>query len=68
MNRRIDPEQTGPVYWPHIWRTLRVQGACKPVPGWPWSNMRGEWTEDAGYCLDRFSTRAELADQHSDRP
>jgi hypothetical protein len=63
MNRRIDPEAPGVVHWPQIWRSLRTSRKCKAVPGEDWLCSGIEWDVDTGYCLDRFSTNAELAEQ-----
>lgn len=67
MNRRIDPESAGVVHWPHIWRCLRVQSLCMATPGAPWTNAKNEWSDDVGYCLDRYSTLAELAEETARR-
>lgn len=65
VSRRLDPEDSGVIYWPQIWRSLRVVAKCKPVPapsGY-WMHDKIEWDVDTGYCLDRFSTLAELTEE-----
>lgn len=67
MNRRIDPEQLGAVCWPQIWRSLRVSRRCKPVQNGYWMRSKDEWDVDTGYCLDRYSTLAEMTSEDNRR-
>lgn len=62
VNRRIDPESTGPIHWPSIWRQLKVKSNCRTVGRHELFGGKDVWDGDLGYCLDRPNTRGELVE------